>query len=293
MQRLLFVTRQSPDWRSLAADFRQSRPIDPARFRPTESIPGFPSNIVDLVGMWNAHMHIDFFTCRSRLKDIADATIARVPGASRIAYDDLGRIGPLGRDSIVFFHDDDDWFSPRLATSAEAVSRCDYDVCVFPLPRIGTDTFTFVRPAQGSRVVVGRRQDFHFRYQTNNYGLNGSICDYATLLAMKDHVIASTYADWRGFRDLYVDEIVSATVKTPCAASSLPDIAFATDGGRGTGVAAAIPRCTDGPAGTSRARLDGGPHRSSGPPVLRMPARQLDPYMPPRLSRVVHRDVVS
>ncbi len=223
-QQLLFVTRQSPDWHRLASDFKQGRRIDPIRFRPLESLPGFPENIVDLVDLWNAHMPIDFFSCRALLKEVSSDTIAQLPCARRISYDEVGSVGSLAgiENFVVFFHDDDDWFSPNIADIISGISSVEYDVCVFPLVRLWTDSFTFVRSGQESQVIVGRRRDFGFRYQSNNYGLNGRICDRTTLLAMKDHVFASDYAKQRALRDVYIDQIVGVTAKTPCSALMLP-----------------------------------------------------------------------
>lgn len=44
------------------------------------------------------------------------------------------------------------------------------------------------------------------------------------LRAMKDHVIGSDYANRRGLRDCYLDHIISATAKTPCAASMVASL---------------------------------------------------------------------
>ena len=50
------------------------------------------------------------------------------------------------------------------------------------------------------------------------------ICDASTLRGMKDHVLGSDYANGHQLRDYYIDRIVSATAKTPCAASMLQQI---------------------------------------------------------------------
>jgi hypothetical protein len=220
---VILVSRQSPDWTVLARDFRNGLAIDPARFTPTEAIPGFPKNIAALVGRWNAEMGLDFFSCRSRLKEIAEAIISRSPGLLRSDYTKVSQFS--GQDnSILFFHDDDDWFAPNLAEVVSQNPSNGYDVSVFPLVRVWTDTFTFVRRGQDARSIIGRRQNFHFRYQSNNYGLNGRICDGETLRAMKDHVVGSQYANKRGLRDHYVDRIISVTAKTPCAASMVASL---------------------------------------------------------------------
>ena len=223
-QQLVFVTRQSPDWQTLAEDFAQGHYIDPSRFRPAQSIPGFPPNVVELIDSWNTHLSLDFFSCRSQLQKIADDTIAQIAGAQRFSYDQINSTSLENENYVVFFHDDDDWFVPNMSTILSQISAVNYDICVFPLIRLWTDTFTFVRHGQNAQMVVGRKQDFHFRYQSNNYGLNGRICDGATLLAMKDHVLASDYANKRAFRDVYLDQIIGVTAKTPCAASMLPSV---------------------------------------------------------------------
>jgi hypothetical protein len=224
---LLLVTRQSPDWQSLARDFRAVGQVDPARFCPDAPIPGFPTNLVDLVNRWNTEMAIDFFTCRAYMKDISDQTIAQLPTARRTTHDQVAQIGPhlgqhdLGR-YIVFFHDDDDWFSPQTADIIAQLPMNAHDVCVFPLVRLWTDTCTFVRREMAPRAVLGRKSDFVYRYMSNNYGITGRICDAEMLVGMKDHILASDFANQRGLRDIYMDEIVSATAKTPCSASMLP-----------------------------------------------------------------------
>ena len=220
---VILVSRQSPDWGALACDFRKGLPIDPARFAPPEPIPGFPRKITELVERWNAEMDLDFFSCRARLKEIAASTVERSPNLVRSDYTKVDRL-PRHDNSILFFHDDDDWFAPDMAEAVSQIPSTGYDVCVFPLVRVWVDTFTFVRRGKGARSIVGRRQDFHYRYQSNNYGLSGRICDSETLRAMRDHVVGSDYANRRGLRDCYVDRIVSVTAKTPCAASMIASL---------------------------------------------------------------------
>jgi hypothetical protein len=220
---VILVLRQSPDWGALARDFSRRLPIDPARFTPPMPVPGFPQNVAELIARWNAQMAVDFFSCRARLTEISKSTIARSPDVVRSDYREVDRL-THPNNAVLFFHDDDDWFAPDMAEVVSQIPPNGHDVCVFPLVRVWTDTFTFVRVGQDARSIIGRRQNFHFRYQSNNYGLNGRICDSETLRAMKDHVIASDYANKRGLHDCYVDRIVSVTAKTPCAASMLTSL---------------------------------------------------------------------
>lgn len=129
---IILVSRQSPDWGALARDFRNGLAIDPARFTPPEPIPGFPRNIAELVGRWNAEMALDFFSCRARLKEIAESTIARSPEIVRSDYRSVDQL-PRQYNSILFFHDDDDWFGPDMADVVSQIPSAGYDVCVFPL----------------------------------------------------------------------------------------------------------------------------------------------------------------
>jgi hypothetical protein len=219
----IFVTRQSPDWAQLAADFSQGRTIDPARFAPPPSVPGFPRNLPRLIAAWNAQMSVDFFTCRARLRALCDESIASIPNARRYACADVARMAPAA-DDIVFFHDDDDWFAPDLAEALPLPGGPAYDVCVFPLIRLWSETVTFVRQGEGATAIVGARHGFSYRYHSNNYGLSGRICDPPTLAAMQDHMLASDHAERRKLRDVYVDRIVGVTAKTPCSASMLKSV---------------------------------------------------------------------
>jgi hypothetical protein len=235
--RPVFVTRQSPDWREIAADFGKGRRIDPARFRPREPISRFPDEIVDLIGLWNAHFRVDFFNCRARLQEISNSYFARLAAARRFRHDDADLGRKIGAADLVFFHDDDDWFSPEADGIVAAITGEDFDVVVFPLIRLWTDTVTFVRETYPSRVAVGRRSGFGFRYHSNNYGVRGSICDPAALVGMKQHIAASEFADKRALRDLYVDQIISGPRRPPARPACCPFCSQGTetpDPARGT-----------------------------------------------------------
>lgn len=221
-KQLLFILRQSPDWHALSADFKHGREIDPARFRPPVHIPGFPGNIVQLVDQWNDTMGVDFFSVRSRLKEMCEDSLAQIRTARRISYLDVESVGPAVKSEVAFYHDDDDWFAPDIAETLEAVLPASYDVCVFPLVRISADTATIHRQVgKPPAVLVGKQRPFSHRYQSNNYGIDGRICDAETLKGMKDHVQASEYANTHGLRDVYIDRFISATAKTPCSAQAI------------------------------------------------------------------------
>jgi hypothetical protein len=223
MTQPLFILRQSPDWHSLSTDFKKGVKIDPSRFRPPMPVPGFPGRIVQLVAQWNAQMGVDFFSCRSRLKELSDDSIAQIRGAKRISYLDVADMGGDIEDYVAFYHDDDDWFAPDMEQILAKSLPKDYDVCVFPLVRIATQTTTLVRQGQDGRPdeLVGIPRPFSHRYQSNNYGLNGRIFDGEVLQGMKDHILGSEYANANGLRDVYINRIVSATAKTPCSAQAV------------------------------------------------------------------------
>jgi hypothetical protein len=218
--RLVFARRQSPDWAALAADYRAGHAIDPRRFVPDHPIPGFPEDIAGIIAAWNASFNADFFTCRARLAALSAASIAAIPGAVCFDHDDIdGILGIAAREDFwLFFHDDDDLFAPGMAARLQA-GIGNADLAVFPLYRVHNDLFTFVREGAAAEFIWGRRQSFHFRFQSNNYAISSRICSPAMLRAMKDHVEASAHADRLGLTETVLPFAVSATVKTPCAAS--------------------------------------------------------------------------
>jgi hypothetical protein len=218
-QQLLFILRQSPDWHGLSADFQKGVKIDPARFVPPRPIPGFPRNIVALIDKWNTQMGVDFFSCRSRLKKLCDESIAQIPNARRISYLDIDTVVPEIENYIAFYHDDDDWFAPDIGQTLQEVLPANYDVCVFPLTRIALSSHTQARHSDMPKVSVGPVKPI--RYLSNNYGINGKVCDGERLAAMKDHVEASNYSDAHALNDVYIDRIVSATIKSPCSAQQM------------------------------------------------------------------------
>jgi hypothetical protein len=220
---VVIVIRQSPDWAALARDWRAGVAIDPPRYQPARAIGGFPDDIVALIARWNALSAVDFFTCRQRLKEIAQATLRRVARAMVVPCGEL----PLamaqleGARFMLFFCDDDDWFAPDLAAVLSAQDFYGVDVAVFPMVRFGRHTCTFVHPASPPRTAVGPLQAFAGRYHTNNYGLVSHMWQPAHLAAMQDHFDASYYGDRMGFADRQFDVVIGATNKTPCAASYL------------------------------------------------------------------------
>jgi len=218
--KLVFARRQSPDWAALAADYRTGRTIDPRRFVPDHPIPGFPDDIAGIIAAWNASFATDFFTCRARLSALSAASIAAIPGAVSFAHDDIDGILAFAarQEFLLFFHDDDDLFAPTMADRLQP-GIGGANVAVFPLFRVHNDLFTFVRDGAEAEFIWGRRQNFHFRFQSNNYAISSRICTKQLLRGMKDHVEASAHADQLGLTETVLPFAVSATVKTPCAAS--------------------------------------------------------------------------
>ena len=231
-RRLVLVTRQSPDWAALAADFRAGREIERARFRPDPGVPGFPEDLFALIDLWNERFTVDFFTCRARLKQIADTMLARIPLARRIDFEAFRDRGPGEGDALVFFHDDDDWFSPALSALAQKLPLDRMDVVVFPLVRLWVETVTFVHPGFPIGNVVGRPARFAFRYHTNNYGVNARACRGDAVDGMREHIAASSFAETRDLHDLYVNAPLGCTIKTPCSASMIAELKTPGNEGR-------------------------------------------------------------
>ena len=78
---IVLKRRQSPGWHGLARDRAAGSPIDPGRYLPPSSIPGFPADIVACIEAWNATFSADFFRCRAILKEIFDRPLAPIARA--------------------------------------------------------------------------------------------------------------------------------------------------------------------------------------------------------------------
>jgi hypothetical protein len=215
--RIVFVLRQSPDWRKLAADFALGKLVAPTRDIPAHDVPTFPERIDQSVAHWNAAFKVDFFACRAELQILARDTLDAVAQATVLTLDDLPHRLPTG-DFRLFFLDDDDWFAPDTAARLADVVGAE-DVAVFPLLRLDAPTFTFVRQETPASPIIGFPNDFSHRYQTNNYAIHPRLCQPARLAALVDHMTASAEADRLGLCDAYHEVMVSVTNKTPVSAS--------------------------------------------------------------------------
>jgi hypothetical protein len=223
LDRIVFVRRQSPDWGAMTRDYEAGLFIDPSRYKPPPGVPGFPDDITACIRTWNKTFRPHFFRCRKTLKELSEHCVRQIRHSIFIAEDRLGDLPALVANArfLLFFFDDDDWFSPD---TFERLSVLDFSACgiaVFPLVRFGDDIITFVRREETAQVVVGARKDFGYRFQTNNYGLTSRIALSDHLPKLRDHMLGSGYADQINLPDTYFDVLISATNKTPCAASSI------------------------------------------------------------------------
>jgi len=223
---LVFVIRQSPDWSHLAQDYAEGAAIDPARYKPPMFIEGFPGNIEECIAVWNRSFTKNFYHCRAVLKTIASNLLKKIPFSIIISEHETSNLSVLVGDKevMLFFMDDDDWFAPDTFERVSRLSLGSGSIAVFPLVRFDTDTFTFVRQHESASVVIGNRQNFNFRFQTNNYCLGRTLALSDNIISFKDHVVASKIADSLKLEDCYFDLIISATNKTPCSASKLPGL---------------------------------------------------------------------
>jgi len=122
---------------------------------------------------------------------------------------------------LLFFFDDDDWFAPDTFERVSELQLDQGDLAVFPLVRFGVEILTFIRRDNPAHLTLGARRDFGYRFHTNNYGISSALILSEHLQHLKDHILGSRYADRIGLPDKYFDMIISATNKTPCAASSI------------------------------------------------------------------------
>jgi hypothetical protein len=223
LDHIVFMRRQSPDWASLTRDYEAGLSIDPSRYQPPSELPGFPTDIAGCIQIWNDTFRINFFRCRQILKELSEHRMRQVTHSIFTTVDRLGDLPALVADAsfLLFFFDDDDWFAPDTFERLSALDCRGCGVAVFPLVRFGDDILTFVRRTETARTVVGARVDFGYRFHTNNYGLAPSVALSDHLPRLQDHILGSRYVDQIKLADTYFDVIISATNKTPCAASSI------------------------------------------------------------------------
>jgi len=223
--RIALLRRQSPDWKALAEDFQSGVPIDPRRYKPDHAIPGFPDNIEKLIAVWNSHFRTDFFTFRYLLTELSNANVRAIKGVRVYDYSELDDIvvDASVSDFYLYPYDDDDFFAPYIPDVC-AGSQADCDTIVTPMYRIANENYTFVRPGCTPDQVLNYARPHDYRFQTNNYGVHSRhLRSLEGLKAVKDHVEASSYAERRGFVDCVLPKVVSATIKTPAAASAMPE----------------------------------------------------------------------
>jgi hypothetical protein len=223
LDQIVFVRRQSPDWSGLAHDYEAGMPIDPARYAPGSTVPGFPDDIVVCIRAWNETFSVNFFRCRQVLKEISERLLRQISSATVVSEDRMGALPAMIEKwrCLLFFFDDDDLFAPNTFEQLSALDLGEFDIAVFPLVRFGVESFTFVRREEKARVVVGMRRNFGHRFQTNNYGITSGIALAGHLPRLKDHVLGSIHADQQNFRDAYFDVLIGATNKTPCSANTI------------------------------------------------------------------------
>ena len=217
--------RASPDWGLLARDYAAGVPVPPSRYFPFHDL-RFSREIPQLIERWNRLSSVSYFACRARLREIARDNLAQIDDVILTQWarvpalrDDLGETRLL-----LFYHDDDDWFHPALLDLLSDVDAEAVDALVFPFLRLASSVTTFTHEGRLTAGAVGRLERFRYRYCTNNYGLTPRALMRSTDLV--EHTTACETAEALGFTDRQVDKVISATSKTPCAASwlsKLPD----------------------------------------------------------------------
>lgn len=221
---VVLVRRRSPDWATLAAEFRRGLPIDRSRYIPPEGdIPNLPLSLGDDIDRWNARFRTDFFTYRDALARISDQNLRQVRQSRRYRFSETTALMAYAARSgtYFYFHDDDDLYAPHLLAGIQS-DDTSFDAVVSPMVRIGQRVSTFVRRDFEAEAIVGERSTPGGRYQTNNYGIHSRHCGSLDgLAAVTEHVDASRYGDQLGFSDRLLVTPLSATMKTPGSASAL------------------------------------------------------------------------
>jgi len=228
VDRVILAMRASPDWGEFAQDYAAGIPVPATRYFPAHDL-RFSRDVPRIIERWNELSPVSYFECRRRLRDIAEANLTKVERVIRVGWPGVpGVLEELDEASLLLFYlDDDDWFHPDLVDMCEEIDASSIDVAVFPYLRLAASVTTFTRGGQPTPHAVGRYEPFKYRYCTNNYGLTArALSSGASLL---EHSSASQAGVDLGFVDLHVDEIVSATSKTPCSASWLPELPLEKD----------------------------------------------------------------
>ncbi|HYW17192.1 MAG TPA: hypothetical protein VE891_13700 [Allosphingosinicella sp.] len=217
---LVLAVRASPDWAAMADDMAAGMTVHPSRYMPADN-PHFPLDMPDHIERWNRLSGISFFACRQRLREIAQRNLASVEGTRRVRAPEVSALLQDETDSIslLFYHDDDDWFLPEMARILGGLTADleRLDALVFPFFRLATNLVTFTRGGDTFPGALGRCEPYRYRYCTNNYGLTRRALERGSA-ALVEHIGASEMADRLGFVDLHPDVVVSATSKSPCSA---------------------------------------------------------------------------
>jgi hypothetical protein len=263
--RYFIVPRRTPDWRALSDGFRRNGRYTERDFIPEVLPPGFPGDLAARIDLWNDTVKLDFFTCRARLADIAQASWADVEGATllsdHVALQAQALAPGTGRRRFLFV-DDDDWFAPELpmllepeVASGAAIVR--WAAPVFDggwkvrlqgrfAPRLLVRAYLYARsrPILGAvyrRAVGWLPQDPNCRLvpgdhvlYTNNYAVTERYLRYFNdLTCVADHSDASKLALVSRLRIQSRPRLMlSVTNKHPCSAGVLGSLG-PLDGGAG------------------------------------------------------------
>lgn len=249
---VLVASRRSPPWRVLAEDYRRSGRYRTELFVPKPLPPGFPTDLLARIQLWNETFSLDFFTCRARLSDIAEASWRAVRGAEIVSNPDPRYLAERVRsapDTLVCFTDDDDWFAPALV---EELAKLDAkDICALrwaaPLFN-GHWQFRFMPRFHERGFVRAYRRIRHIPvlvsafqrlirlialpknaqlagniFFTNNYALgSGFLANYATFAPATDHCDATDlFLANRLPIQTFPSLPLSVTNKHPCSAGVL------------------------------------------------------------------------
>jgi len=220
IEHIVLTMRASPDWGIFARDYAAGIPVPAERYFPFHDL-RFSREIPHLIERWNSLSNVSYFACRHKLREITDNNLARVQHVILTQWtrvpDLLGELSEARL--LLFYHDDDDWFHPALADLLRGIDVTSVDAVVFPFLRLALNVTTFTQGGAPTAAAVGRVEPFRYRYCTNNYGLTSRALARSNNLV--EHTAASETAAALSFTDLQVDQIISATSKTPCSASWL------------------------------------------------------------------------
>jgi len=258
-RRHVIVIRNSPDWAASATLWRREKRLDPSLFLPDPLPPGFPTDTMELIELWNRLFAVDFFSIRQAIRDLAVKNF-KTMSADHLITQEMFESAPDEwiRNSLLFFTDDDDFACPdlfdRIAPRMTHGIRCVRWSSIsigrtlenrrverrFPRLRpwlqfqaeLRPRRLGFIAPLIASRATLPgvRNQLAIGPLHTNNYLIDLSCVATGEAIKFVDHLSASAHLWKSGLRVESLEwEWLSFTNKHPASISAFSNMVKGAD----------------------------------------------------------------